>query len=287
MKNQNPVAPWLFLLPAFLLFGVYVIYPIFQSIFLSFYEWDGIGEKEFIGWENYIELFYDPQFIVSIKNNVLWLLFLMLAPVFGLSLALFLNQKTFGIRLIKSLYFFPFVISLVIVGVIFSWFYDPHLGLLNKLLEFMGIKGPAILADENLVTYGIIFAALWPQTAYCMILYLTGLTAISSEQVEAARIDGAKGWYMLWYVIIPQLRPATFIAIVVTVIGALRSFDLVAIMTAGGPYNSSSVLAYFMYEQSVFSYRVGYGAAIATVLFFVTLVYISYFLWRMIRQEIR
>ncbi len=287
MKNQNPVAPWLFLLPAFVLFGVYVIYPIFQSIFLSFYEWDGIGEKEFIGLGNYIELFYDPQFIVSIKNNVLWLLFLMLAPVFGLSLALFLNQKTFGIRLIKSLYFFPFVISLVIVGVIFSWFYDPHLGLLNKLLGFMGIKGPAILADEKLVTYGIIFAALWPQTAYCMILYLTGLTAISSEQVEAARIDGAKGWYMLWYVIIPQLRPATFIAIVVTVIGALRSFDLVAIMTAGGPYNSSSVLAYFMYEQSVFSYRVGYGAAIATVLFFVTLAYIAYFLWRMIRQEIR
>ena len=97
-----------------------------------------------------------------------------------------------------------------------------------------------------------------------MILYLTGLTSVNSEIIEAARIDGAKGVAMLWHVILPQLRPATFIAIVVTVIGALRSFDLIAIMTAGGPYNSSSVLAYFMYEQSIFSYRAGYGAAIAT-----------------------
>ena len=285
MKNQSKLAPWLFLAPAFVLFAIYVIYPIFQSIYLSFYEWDGLGEREFIGWGNYVELFYDPQFVVSIRNNVLWLVLLMLAPVFGLGLALFLNQQVRGIRLVKSLFFFPFVISLVIVGVIFSWFYDPKLGIINIILGFFGITIPSILASEQLVTFGIIFAALWPQTAYCMILYLTGLTSINSEQVEAARIDGAKGWDMLWNIILPQLRPATFIAIVVTVIGALRSFDLVAIMTAGGPYNSSSVLAYFMYEQSIFSYRVGYGAAIATVLFFITLAYIAYFLWRMIKQE--
>lgn len=285
MKNQSQLAPWLFLAPAFVLFAIYVIYPIFQSIYLSFYEWDGLGEREFIGWGNYVELFYDPQFVVSIRNNVLWLVLLMLAPVFGLGLALFLNQQVRGIRLVKSLFFFPFVISLVIVGVIFSWFYDPKLGIINIILGLFGITIPSILASEQLVTFGIIFAALWPQTAYCMILYLTGLTSINSEQVEAARIDGAKGWDMLWNIILPQLRPATFIAIVVTVIGALRSFDLVAIMTAGGPYNSSSVLAYFMYEQSIFSYRVGYGAAIATVLFFITLAYIAYFLWRMIKQE--
>ena len=285
MTNQSKLAPWLFLLPAFVLFAVYVIYPIFQSIYLSFYDWDGLGPREFIGWGNYVELFYDPQFVVSIRNNVLWLVLLMLAPVFGLGLALFLNQQVRGIRFVKSLFFFPFVISLVIVGVIFSWFYDPKLGIINIILGAFGVSIPSILASERLVTFGIIFAALWPQTAYCMILYLTGLTSIHSEQVEAARIDGAKGWDMLWNIILPQLRPATFIAIVVTVIGALRSFDLVAIMTAGGPYNSSSVLAYFMYEQSIFSYRVGYGAAIATVLFFITLAYIAYFLWRMIRQE--
>ncbi len=285
--HQTKLAPWLFLLPAAIFFGVYVIWPIIQSILLSFYDWDGLGDKEFIGMGNYVELFQTPQFLVSIKNNVLWLIFLMLSPVLGLGLALFLNQQIRGIKLAKSLFFFPFVISLVIVGVIYSWFYDPHQGLLNTLLAslFGDEVRLTILTDENLVTFGIIFAALWPQTAYCMILYLTGLTNVNSEQVEAARIDGAKGFKMLWHIILPQLRPATFIAIVVTIIGALRSFDLVAIMTAGGPYNSSSVLAWFMYEQTIFSYRVGYGAAIATVLFLITLAYIAYFLWNMIRQE--
>lgn len=283
--NQTRLAPWLFLLPASILFGIYVVWPIMQSIGLSFYDWDGLGEKSFIGWDNYRELFQDPQFRVAIKNNILWLLLLMLAPVFGLGLALFLNQQLPGIKLVKALFFFAFVISLAIVGVIFSWFYDPSFGLLTIFLGLFTDTKIAILSDEDLVTFGIIFAALWPQTAYCMILYLTGLTNVNSEQIEAARIDGAKRFNMLWHIVLPQLRPATFIAIVVTVIGALRSFDLVAIMTRGGPYNSSSVLAYFMYEQTLFSYRVGYGAAIATVLFFITLAYIAYFMWNMLRQE--
>ena len=279
------MAPTLFLLPATILFGIYVVWPIFQSITLSFYDWDGIGDKEFIGLGNYQELWDDHRFWVAIKNNVWWLVLLMLCPAFGLGLALFLNQKVRGIRLAKSLFFFPFVISLIIVGVIFSWFYDPRFGLLSLFVNWLTGLELSILSNENLVTFGIIFAAFWPQTAYCMILYLTGLTNVNSELIEAARIDGAKGFEMLRHIILPQLRPATFIAVVVTVIGALRSFDLVAIMTAGGPYDSSSVLAYFMYEQSIFSYRVGYGAAIATVLFVITVAYIAFFLWRMIRQE--
>jgi multiple sugar transport system permease protein len=133
----------------------------------------------------------------------------------------------------------------------------------------------------------VIAAGLWPQTAYCMILYLTGLNNISPEQVEAARMDNAKGWSMLWNIIIPQLRPATFIALVVTVIGALRSFDLISIMTVGGPYGSSRVLSYFMYEQALSEYgtAMGYGAAIAVVLFAIMLIFISLFIVRMLSQE--
>jgi multiple sugar transport system permease protein len=274
-----------FLIPGTILFSIYVIYPILQSISLSLYDWDGLGEKEFIGLENYRELLSDPQFWVSLKNNVIWLVLLLLSPVFGLALALFLNQEVFGIRLLKSLFFFPFVISLIVVGLVFSWFYDPHYGVLNFILNKFSLPSLAILSNEKLVTYGIILSAFWPQVAYCMILYLTGLVNINSEQIESARIDRAKGFKMLWHIVLPNLRPATFIAIVVTVIGALRSFDLVAIMTAGGPYNQSSVLAYFMYEQTIFSYRVGYGAAIATVLFAIMSVYIVFFLYRMLQQE--
>jgi multiple sugar transport system permease protein len=281
-------APWLFLAPGIAMFLVYVIIPIFQSLWVSFYDWDGLSDAKWIGVANYLELLDDDAFYTSLKNNIIWLVLYMLSVPAGLMIALFLNQTVRGIRIYKSLFFFPFVISQVVVGLIFSWFYAPGFGLLYKLIELVAGQGVAILADENLVTYGIIAAGLWPQIAYCMILYLTGLNAVAPDQIEAARLDGAKGWKMLWYVVIPQLRPATFIAIVVTVIGALRSFDLVSIMTSGGPFGSSRVLSYFMYEQALseYGYRMGYGAAIAVVLFAIMIIFISGFIWKMWRDEI-
>ncbi len=286
-RNQQRLTPWLFLAPGLLMFAIYVLIPIVQSFWISFYDWDGLGAKEWIGTANYQELRTDPAFETSLRNNVIWLVLYLLAIPMGLFIAIFLNQSVWGIRLYKSLFFFPFVISQVVVGLIFSWFYAPGFGLLYQIIEWGTGRGIAILADPNLVTYGIIAAGLWPQTAYCMILYLTGLNNVSPDQVEAARLDGAKGWKMLWYVILPQLRPATFIALVVTVIGALRSFDLVSIMTNGGPFGSSRVLSYYMYEQALseYGYRMGYGAAIAVVLFLIMMVFISGFIWKMVRDE--
>ena len=245
------------------------------------------GLVTYIGAENYIELLDDEYFIVSLKNNVIWLVLYLLAVPAGLFAALFLNQTVRGIRIYKSIFFFPFVISQVVVGLVFSWFYDPSNGLLNIILEFFGFDPIALLAEEDYVTYGIIAAGSWPQTAYCMILYLTGLNSVDPEQIEAGRIDNARGWRMLWYVILPQLKPATFIAVVVTIIGALRSFDLIDIMTGGGPWGSSRVLAYYMYEKafSEYGFRMGYGAAIAVVLLLIMMVYIATILYRLYRDE--
>jgi multiple sugar transport system permease protein len=286
-QNQQRLAPWLFLAPGIFMFAIYVIFPIFQSMSISLYAWDGLGEKEYVGLANYVELMDDRAFYTSLKNNVIWLVLYMLAIPGGLFVALFLNQTVRGIRIYKSLFFFPFVISQVVVGLVFSWFYDPNFGLLNVGLTSLGFEPIAVLADEDWVTYGIIAAGLWPQTAYCMILYLTGLNAVDPEQIEAARLDNAKGLKMLWYVVLPQLKPATFIAMVVTVIGALRSFDLVSIMTDGGPYGTSRVLAFYMYEQafSEYGFRMGYGAAIAVVLFLIMMIYITAFLYKMYRDE--
>jgi len=279
--RQQRVAALLFLAPACLMVGIYVIYPIVYSVWLSFYNWDGMSDKVFVGLGNYIELFHAPTFYTALKNNLLWLLLFLLAPPLGLAVALYLNQAVGGIRLVKSLFFAPFVLPGVVVGLIFSWFYDPTFGLLKLMLG----HGVPVLGDARYVTFGIIFAALWPQTAYCMILYLTGLTTLNSEQIEAARLEGAKGWTMLWHVILPQLRPTTFMAIVVTVIGALRSFDLIAVMSGGGPFESSTVLAYYMYDQAIKYYHLGYSAAIAVVLFAIMMVYIVFQLRRMLRRE--
>ena len=308
-RNKLSIAPWIFLAPALVFFAIYVVIPIFESLYLSLFEWNGLYDADgnstavYIGIENYVKLWDDPNFWTSLKNNVLWLVLYMLAVPVGLFIALFLNQEVPGMRLYKSLFFFPFVISQVVVGLIFGWFYNPDFGVVGTLwkwafceetVNFIGnvtfqcsSSPPDILSSAEWATYGIIAAGLWPQIAYCMILYLTGLNNVASDQIEAARLDGAKGWKMLWYVVLPQLRPATFIAVVVTVIGALRSFDMIAIMTQGGPFGSTNVLAHYMFEVAISEYgeRYGYGSAVAVVLFAIMLVYISYFLWRMYQDE--
>jgi multiple sugar transport system permease protein len=287
-RHQRQVAPWIFLLPALIMFITYVVAPIFQSIAFSFYNWDGVGKlTDFVGLGNYKELITDADFKIALKNSLWWLVGFLLSVPIGLFLALFLNQTVFGIRVIKSLFFLPFVISQVVIGMVFAWFYNPDNGLIGGAFGLFSMDPIAILADERYATFGIIAAALYPQIAYCMILYLTGLNGIRTDLIEAARLEGAKGWTMLWRVVLPQLRPATFIAIVVTVIGSLRSFDMVSIMTSGGPYGSSRVLAYYMYEQALSEsgYRMGYGSAIATVLFVIMLAYILFVLRRIYLQE--
>ena len=142
-----------------------------------------------------------------------------------------------------------------------------------------------ILSDENYATYGSIVASLFPGIAYTMIIYITGLTAVSKDMIEAGRIDGASGFTMFWNIILPQLRPATLIAVVVTIVGALRSFDLIAVMTGGGPWGSTNVLAYKMYEDSLFNFRMGYGASTAVVLFILMDIYIAWFLYRLFKRE--
>ena len=188
-------------------------------------------------------------------------------------------------RYIKSFFYFPFVINAVVIGVIFSWFYNPKYGSLAYLLNIFGLDPIPVLSDEVLATYGIIAASFFPGIAYTMILYITGLTSVSKEMVEAGRIDGASGLTMLWHIIIPQLRPATLIAVVVTIVGALRSFDLIAVMTLGGPWGSTKVLAYKMYEEALFNFRMGYGAAVAVILFLLMSIYIAWFLYRLFKQE--
>ena len=286
-RNRMVITPLLFLLPGALFFIVYVISPIFQSFQISLYDWDGLGTAEYVGLDNYRELVTDRAFEVSLWNNLKWLVLYLLAIPAGLFIALFLNQTVAGIRIYKSLFFFPFVLSQVVVGLVFSWFYLPREGLLNGVLGLFGFEAINVLGDPTLATYGIIAAGIWPQTAYCMILYLTGLNAVDPEQIEAGRLDGAKGAKMLWYIVLPQLKPATFIAFVVTIIGALRSFDLISIMTNGGPFGSTRVLSFYMFERALseYGFRMGYGSAIAVILFLIMLVFIGYFLWQMYQDE--
>lgn len=282
---KPPASAFWMLAPALLLFGAFVLLPIIASIRLGFYDWDGISEARFVGLGNYREMGADPVFWQSLRNNLAWLAGFLLAPLLGLALALFLNQQWPGMRLIKTLFFFPFVLSQVVVALVFVWFYEPAFGLLNQLLALLHLGQIAPLASENWATVAMVLAGLWPQIAYCMMLYLTGLNHVNPELLEAARLDGAGGWQMLRHIVWPQLRPATSLVLIVTLIGALRCFDLVALMSHGGPFNSSNVLGFYMYQHAVAGYRIGYGAALATVLLLIMDCCTACFLYRWLKQH--
>ncbi|HUH93469.1 MAG TPA: sugar ABC transporter permease [Casimicrobiaceae bacterium] len=273
------------LAPACLMFSLFVLYPIARSIAISLYDWDGAGAMTWVGLGNYRELFADPVFRTALANNLRWLGCYLLAPVLGLGLAVFLSQNLPGMRAARTLFFMPFVISQVVVGLIFGWFFNARFGLFNEVLRWLGLPPAAPLDSERWSIYALIAAGLWPQVSYCLILYLTGLATLPGELIDAARVDGAKALPLFRHVVLPLLRPVHFIVALVCAVAALRSFDYVMIMTFGGPYDSSTVLAYYMYEQTFVSLRYGYGAAIATVLLALMSAFTVALLVRLLRRE--
>ena len=283
--RQTPFVSAILIAPALALFFIFVLWPIAASLFLSLYEWDGIGRKAFVGFGNYRELADDPVFHTAFVNSLLWVAAFLLAPPLGLALAIFLKQPVAGAGLWRSLFFLPFVVSQAAVGVIFGWFFNVRFGLLAGAFRGLGLEPVPLLEDERYATFTVIAAGLWPQIAYCMVIYMAGLATIEDEQIEAARLDGAHGWTLFRHIVAPQLKPATLIAVLVSVVGALRSFDLVSVMTNGGPYNASTVLPYYMYEQTFFSFRYGYGAAVASVLFLLMNACIAAFLLSAFRRR--
>ncbi len=285
---NNKIIPYLFLALPLTIYFTWVIGPMFFSFYLSLTNWDGFSEPVFIWFENFVKLFRDPVFFISLKNNLIWIIAYITIPVIlGLFIAMALNKRIPGGNLIKVSFYSPMVLSLVVCGLIWSWMYHPAYGLLNMVLRNIGLENFAKgwLSDPDLVLGAIIVVAIWRQVGYVMILYLAGLKSVDPNLVDASRVDGASRIQTFWYVIMPQLAPITIIVIVISIIDSLRAFDLVAVMTRGGPYNSSSVLANFMYIEAFNNYKMGYGASIAVILFLISLVFIVIYLRFITKEE--
>ena len=282
------MTPWLFLAIPLILYIIWVIGPVIYTMYLSFTKWDGLSPPVFDGFSNYRLLFDDPVFIKSLVNNIKWLIIYMIIPVsLGLSLALILNKKIPGEKFFKVAIYSPMILAPAVIGLIWGWIYAPAGGLLNTTLTIVGLKAltGGWLSNPDLVLYCIIAAAVWRHTGYVMILYLTGLKGIPVDVLEAARIDGVSRRQMFLYILLPLLKPSTVIVVVVTIIGSLRAFDMVNIMTQGGPFNSSNVLGNFMFIEAFRNYRMGYGAAIAVVLFLIMFTFIVIYLREIMKSE--
>lgn len=287
MKRKH--VPWLFLSIPLSFYTVWVIGPTIYTIYLSLTDWDGMTAPQFQGIENYLKLFNDPIFYTSLVNNVKWLIIFMLIPVVvGLFLAMLLSQEIKWAKGYKAAIYSPMILAPVVIGLIWSWIYQPQGGLLNNTLTFIGLKSltRGWLSDPNTALYAVIGAAVWRHTGYVMLLFLSGLTAISPTVIEASRIDGASAWQRFRYIILPLLKPTTVIVIVITMIQSLRAFDFVSMMTRGGPFNTTNVLAHYMYTEAFKNYNMGYGASIAVVLFAIMFIFIVFYLRQIRKGEV-
>ncbi len=281
--------PWAFLAVPLIMYLVWVIIPIGRTFYYSLSDWDGLSKNvEFIGLENFKTLFNDRIFTTALMNNIKWFIFFIIIPVpVGLGFAMLLDMKFKGSKLFKTLVYLPMTLSFVVIGTMWSWIYEPQYGALNSFLDAMGLDFLITpwLSDPEVVTFSLIFAAIWRQIPYMMVLFLAGLKNVSKDQVEAAIVDGANSWQRFWNVILPALKPSMIVAITVSIIDSLRAFDIVFVMTKGGPFHSSTVLANFMYLEAFNNYRMGYGSAIAVIQFAITFGFIILYLLNAMKNE--
>ena len=262
------VTAYLFLAPALAIYLVFLVYPIFHSLWVSLHAWDGLSPTwEFVGLANYQRLFFeDPVAWQALKNNVLWTAFKLLVPtVLGLLLAVALNRAIAGRTVLRAIFYAPGVLPLVAVGIIWAWIYNPNFGLLNEVLKASGLGWLARgwLSDYNTAFPAVMMTSVWYATGFPMVLYLAGLQSIPAEQYEAARIDGASPPQSFRYITLPALRETHVIVITLAVINSFRTFDIVYTMTNGGPGRETQVLALWMYQNTFQYSHAGYGAALA------------------------
>ena len=295
-RKHNAFRPSLFTLswmlgPTLFFLAVFILWPIFETFRLSLFDWNGLTPtQEFIGFGNYKELISDLIFWRSVKNSFILLgMALIIEIPLGFSLALMLYTGGKRFKIFRFLYFFPMLLSPVAVGILFKFIFDYNSGALNQIIGILNQENlmQDWLGNKEIAIYTIGILVTWQYTPFYMLLFLAALNNIPTEIEEAAKIDGARGWKMIRHIQIPLVRGAGVIAVILISIGSLRYFDLVWVLTAGGPESSTEVMATYLFQMAFKSYRVGYASTIATALFiiaFFTAIFVQ-FSTRKIRQE--
>ncbi len=281
MARSRNIWAAIFLAPPLAIYIVIVVAPLLVSFYYSLTDWNGFNpDYNFVGLDNFLKIGRDPLFGNAIRNTVIWMVAAVLLPSLGgLAIALALNGRGIAGNVYKSLFYLPICLSLVVIGQVWIWMYHPDWGLINVFLERIGLGDwtNAWLADPDTALGSVIVAWSWQQTGLAMVIFLAGLTSLPKELTEAAEIDGATYWQSLRHVVIPLLLPATVVVMALAIINSLKSFDIVYVMTQGGPFHSSDTLAMFMYTESFKKYYMGYGSAISVVLFAISLVIIVFY----------
>ena len=277
---RDRVWAFILLMPNFIVFLMFVLIPLVASFFFSFTEWDLMTPMQWVGFANYIELFKDETFLKSLWNTIYFTLGTVpVGVIISLFLAIALNQRIKGIKIFRAAYFLPVIASFVAAALVWSWIYNPEFGLLNYFLSIIGIKGPSWLNSLNWAMPSIILTTIWKGLGFNMLLFLAGLQGIPESYYEAADIDGAKWFGKFLHVTVPLLSNTTLFVVIISIINSFQGFDLVYMMTYGGPARSTSVLVFYLYQNAFKYFRMGYASAIAYVLFFLILFFALIQFW--------
>ena len=269
ISNNQRLGGLIFIAPALIGTFVFIIIPVICSFGLSFTRWDLLNPIEFVGLDNYTGIFTEPLFYKILLNTIV---FALSTSVFGviipLVLAAILNTKIRGSEFYKTAYFLPFITPMIVIGIIWEWIFDPNIGLLNKFLH-LHINW---LYDPHFAMPALILVSVWKLIGYNMVIFLSALSGISQSMFEAAKIDGANEFQTFKNVTIPLLSPTIFFVVIITAISSFQIFDLIYLMTQGGPLDSTNVLVYAIYKNAFEYFNIGKASAIAYVLFVIILV---------------
>jgi multiple sugar transport system permease protein len=278
--GREALAPYLFIAPAVLLVGGFLLWPFGRTLSLSFTDSSGASGGSFVGLDNYTQLFNDPILTESLTNTLLWVIGTLLFPV-GLGLLIAsLSLDVKGAAIFRLPFLIPYALSGTAIGVMWEFMLRGN-GAINRTLEELGLENltRSWLLQPPLNTWSMILASTWQSVGVCVLLFLIGLQVIPRDPIEAARIDGAEGWTLFRDMTFPLLRPMTIVVVGISLVNSLKTFDVIWIMTQGGPYRSSETLAVTMYRETFLLFRHGYGSAIAVflsvIVFTVSWIYLS------------
>jgi ABC-type sugar transport system permease subunit len=268
-RRLSPSPAWLFAAPSLAIIVVFIVYPILESFRYSLYAWRiGADTQQWLGWGNYQELFGDERFWNALRVTVVFSVASVAAQVvLGYAAASALQRDTWVNRVVRSVFFFPTIVSLAIIGLVWRFLLDPSIGLVGGVAELFGAQPIGWLQDTSLALPAVIFVSVWKNVGFTMIILLAGLKGVPAELYEAARLDGASGWQLTRYVTLPSIRPTLLFVTMISTIASLQVFDLVYVMTGGGPLFSTDTLVTMMFREGFENFRLGYASAIAWVLF--------------------
>ncbi len=279
--------PYVWIAPALLIFFVFTLLPLLIGVGLSVVSWDGITPLRLVGLQNYVDVFHDSEFWAAVVHNAIYAVGTVVGKLsLALILAVLLNRALPGRAVFRTVFFLPVVLSVVVVGLIWNWVYDYNFGLVNGILGFIGLGSlkQDWLGSTGLALGALIVVDIWKWFGFHMVINLAGLQSIPAELYEAARIDGATGWQSFWRITLPLLQPVTAINVTLATLGAFNVFDLVYVITQGGPAGATNVATLDIYTQAFQFYHFGYAAAMSFVLLALVSV-VSLVLLRALRSE--